>query len=410
MFRSTRASLVKQHNALKFITKSKILLKHVLFPEKIGDAPLRPQVDVRVNDNGDIQSGNRLLKLFNPALNDVQKSAVVNVLQGRARPLPYVIFGPPGTGKTSAIVEIIQQIYTNVRGSRLLIATPSNSAANLITQRLIDSGALIEGDFVRICGHNALSRGLISESLEPYCALIDIAAVGTGSEEIWNYSDRVKTYNSREIRAQRVLIGTCNALGTLLHLNLPANHFTHVIVDEAGQCMEPEIVIPMSRVSERCGQIILAGDPMQLGPIVLSRLAKARGLDKSFLVRLLEQSPYGRDLDVSLKLDNYYPPTTCSTGMIFPAISSFKRIRSTPGDQATIQLSIPTDNPIVLQSSFLWEWIDSDDQRDGEQRSETSQYFDCRKRIKTERNTESWHLFPCHSRCRRAIQQLAVLV
>lgn len=120
---------------------------------------------------------------------------------------------------------------------------------------------------------------------------------------------------SNEVGRSKVNIGTCATLGTFFWMNLSKNHFTHVIIDEAGQCLEPEALIPISFINPNMGQVVLAGnkhklcyssalkliriiisgDPMQLDPIVMSKHATERGLNVSFLERLLEQFPYQKD-------------------------------------------------------------------------------------------------------------------
>nr|XP_013799018.1 PREDICTED: putative helicase MOV-10 [Apteryx mantelli mantelli] len=69
--------------------------------------------------------------------NEEQRRAVTHIVTGVSRPAPYLIFGPPGTGKTVTIVEAIKQVWTCLKDSRILACAPSNSAADLLCQRLI---------------------------------------------------------------------------------------------------------------------------------------------------------------------------------------------------------------------------------------------------------------------------------
>ncbi|XP_019633550.1 PREDICTED: putative helicase MOV-10 [Branchiostoma belcheri] len=69
--------------------------------------------------------------------NEEQNRAVRHIVAGTSRPAPYLIFGPPGTGKTMTTVEAIKQVHTLNRESVILACAPSNSAADLLAQRLI---------------------------------------------------------------------------------------------------------------------------------------------------------------------------------------------------------------------------------------------------------------------------------
>lgn len=94
------------------------------------------------------------------------------------------------------------------------------------------------------------------------------------------------------LEAFKIIISTCSTIGNFHQMNFEPGHFTHVLIDEAGQCTEPECLIPISMVRKDTGQIILVGDPMQLGPNVHCKIAMSRGLEDSFLVRLLARTPY----------------------------------------------------------------------------------------------------------------------
>lgn len=258
----------------------------ILFPSRVKVKP--PQISYE-NINK--------ISWFNKNLNNCQKNAVTNIIKGECRPLPYVIFGPPGTGKTVTVIETILQILTLFPESRILVATPSNSASNLVIERLIKYKGSFSGSIVRLIANYLIDSDNIPEVVRPYCATLDIA---TENSTKTKYTVKNKVHlncQKSHIGRHRVTIGTCFCLGALIHLDLPQGHFTHIIIDEAGQATEPEVMLPMTFVDKNHGQIILAGDPMQLGPIVMSSYCSEYGMNESFLCRLLERNPYLKDYD-----------------------------------------------------------------------------------------------------------------
>ncbi|KPJ08684.1 putative RNA helicase armi [Papilio machaon] len=281
-FHFSRTIFRRAHQAINYAISN--LGLHVLFPSQI--ITKKPQVS-----NDDV---NRI-NWFNKDLNECQKHAVTNVLLGECRPMPYCIFGPPGTGKTITVVETILQILSNIPESRILVATPSNSAANLVTQRLIQYRNSFTGSVIRLIAHSLLDSDNIPDDIKPFCATLDIA-----KEETMKSKHIVKNginLNCQKgfIGRHRITIGTCYCLGSLAQIGLPKGHFTHIIVDEAAQATEPEIMLPLTFIDKDSGQIILAGDPMQLGPVVLSKYCQEYGLDESFMSRILECYPYQKD-------------------------------------------------------------------------------------------------------------------
>lgn len=300
-FKFGRSQFIKQHNAIDMVSEPKIL-----FPSRIHESDV--QYDVSITPGGELfwNYRKRTLQWFNTNLNIIQKKAVQKILRGETRPMPYIVFGPPGTGKTSTVVELILQLFKRVGGSRIIVCAPSNSAANIIAKRIIESKVLALGEFIRIVSRSSIERELIPDDLMPYCALTDIAMPDTTENKtIRTKSGLQLNVNSVTLGEVRLLISTCSSFGSLMHMKF-RSPFTHVIIDEAGQCLESEAMVPISLLKQSSGQIVLAGDPMQLGPIVMSRLAKDRGLDKSLLVRLLDRIPYTKFCEVRVSIRILY--------------------------------------------------------------------------------------------------------
>ncbi|XP_076272336.1 putative RNA helicase armi isoform X1 [Rhynchophorus ferrugineus] len=315
-----RSSYKRQHHAVFLAARH--LGRHWLFPSKIDEkqcqtefwyetymknisngrkkknaAELKALIEL-ARKNKELEETNkniRKLEWFNRNLNCKQKDAVVNILKGVCRPLPYIIFGPPGTGKTVTLIETVLQIIRMVPGSRILVTAPSNSAADLLALRLIDSGILKPGDLVRLVSVNYATGENIPSQLIPYCATGSIAREGTIANNISSLNGMRLDCSSSVLGRHRITVSTCSSSGIMHMMDFPKGHFTHIFVDEAGQAGEPEVLIPLTFLDKHNGQAVLAGDPMQLGPIVISKVAQNCGLTESLLERLLDKFPYVRD-------------------------------------------------------------------------------------------------------------------
>ncbi|KAG5684121.1 hypothetical protein PVAND_013365 [Polypedilum vanderplanki] len=286
----SRAPLIRQQFALDQVTSKDGLGLDFLFPKEnvihnslILNATLSKNENILING---VESD-----FYNKSLNIYQKKAVINVLRAESRPLPYIIYGPPGSGKTQTVVECIEQIAKKISWSRIIVAAPSNSAANLIVQKLVNYGRFKTNEFVRFVSYNQIISDAIPENIKQFCATIDI---GHEKGDLYD-SDKTEEgfpkLSKMKIIKYKICISTLSNLGPLMNIRFKREHFTHVIIDEAGQSVETETMIPLSFLSNR-GQVILAGDPKQLNPIINSQVAKICGFEKSLLERLSEHKFY----------------------------------------------------------------------------------------------------------------------
>ncbi|KAI0674635.1 P-loop containing nucleoside triphosphate hydrolase protein [Trametes maxima] len=223
-----------------------------------------------------IRSKEAPLSLFNTSIgtNAAQLQAVKSILHMKSGAAPFIIFGPPGTGKTVTVVEAIRQVLRIQPHARILACAPSNSAADLLAQRLT---MLTPAELLR-CNAFFRAKETLPEELLEYSILRE-------NHFSLPSLDTLKTY--------KVIVSTCGNASFAYNIGMSPGHFTHIFVDEAGQGSEPEVLTAAIKTMATAEtRVILSGDPKQLGPVVRSSIARDFALDKSYLERLMEQRVY----------------------------------------------------------------------------------------------------------------------
>ena len=167
-----------------------------------------------------------------------QSIAVTNIVSGNLTGAPYIVFGPPGTGKTVTVVEAMKQLYKAGNGNRILACAPSNSAADLIAIRLLETVA--KSDLIRLY---ALSR-------DPKKVPDQLFAVS-------NFDKNIHIHKAEDVMKYKVVVVTLVNAGRLVTMGVPQGHFTHIFMDEAGHALEPEAMIPTCLLHPRKGSLIL---------------------------------------------------------------------------------------------------------------------------------------------------------
>ena len=233
-----------------------------------------------------------------PWLNPTQEQAVNEVL--RAKDVA-IVHGPPGTGKTTTLVEAINE--TLMRESQVLVCAQSNMAVDWISEKLVDRGINV----LRIGNPTRVNDKMLGftyerrfESHADYPQLWAIRKAirelrknrKKGSENYHQKMDRLKSRAAEiELRINAELFGearviACTLVGSAHHL-LEGMKFGTLFIDEAAQALEAACWIPMKRAS----RVILAGDHCQLPPTVKSIAALRAGLGKTLMERIAENKP-----------------------------------------------------------------------------------------------------------------------
>jgi ATP-dependent RNA/DNA helicase IGHMBP2 len=242
-------------------------------------------------------------------LNPSQQAAVSAIIQNRD---VTIIHGPPGTGKTTTVVTAIQALAQSE--NTILVTAPSNTAADLLTERLANAGISV----VRIGNISRVDESVLQHTLD---ALMNahpesknIKKVKIEAAEYRRQSRRYKRSFRAEDRTERLHLKqqareleswakaledrlveeilssaqaiTCTLVGAA-HPLLEKRSFRTCIIDEAAQALEPACWIPMAK----CSRVVLAGDPFQLPPTVKDLDAARKGLAHTLIERCLSILP-----------------------------------------------------------------------------------------------------------------------
>jgi superfamily I DNA and/or RNA helicase len=246
------------------------------------------------------------LNFRNHHLNESQQQTVAAITQNEQI---TIVHGPPGTGKTTTLIEAIVQLIKN--GEKILVSAPSNTAVDNIAKGLILQGVKL----LRVGNTSKVDETIFSYTPEGRLAnskqLKEIKQLKIRAEEFRKMALKYKRIFGKAEREQRnllfkevknirteikklqayneeklfeeaeVIAGTPIGLYDARINNL---HFKTLVIDEAGQCIEPLAwcIFPLAE------KIVLAGDHWQLPPTVLSHEAARLGLNRSILETAIE--------------------------------------------------------------------------------------------------------------------------
>ena len=233
-----------------------------------------------------------------PYLNKTQEEAVNEVL--RAKDVA-IVHGPPGTGKTTTLVEAINE--TLMRESQVLVCAQSNMAVDWISEKLVDRGIPV----LRIGNPTRVNDKMLSFTYErrfeahpDYPQLWSIRKAlrelrqhrKRGDSSYHQKTERLKSRATElEVRINSELFGEARVIACTLtgsaHRLLQGQKYNTLFIDEAAQALEAACWIPIRKVS----RVVLAGDHCQLPPTVKSIAALKAGLGKTLMERIVENHP-----------------------------------------------------------------------------------------------------------------------
>ncbi len=243
-------------------------------------------------------------------LNDSQNLAVRQILSAQD---VAIVHGPPGTGKTTTLVQAIQALY-KAEGGPILVVAPSNAAVDLLSDKLATAGMNV----LRVGNPAKVTERLLSLTLDSkmaeHTAMKEVKKLKKQAAEFKNMAHKYKRHFGKAEREQRkalfdeahkiikdverteqyilddlvakAQVVTATPVGCN-HYSVAKLRYNTVVIDEAGQALEPMCWISILKAKK----LVLAGDHQQLPPTVKSNEAAKKGLTTTLLEKCVATMP-----------------------------------------------------------------------------------------------------------------------